>query len=208
MSRPTIHVPLRSETRGATVPVARRPDSGRPTEVGTRMTAAAARVLAVLRIGIGFIFLWAFLDKTFALGFSTGKDATTGVVDRFGPAAWIHGGSPTSGFLGHLDGTFAGAFSWMAGHAWADWLFMVGLLAIGLALILGVTLRLAAIAGGLLLVLMWAAELPLATNPAIDEHLLYAVAMIFFAMTAAGDTWGLGPMWSRTKAVARVPWLR
>ena len=44
---------------------------------------AARRVLAVLRIMFGFYFLWAFLDKTFGLGFAT-------------PAAkaWINGGSP------------------------------------------------------------------------------------------------------------------
>ena len=49
--------------------------------------------------GLGWVFLWAFLDKTFGLGFGTGLDAETGVVDRFGDAAWINGGSPTLGFL-------------------------------------------------------------------------------------------------------------
>ncbi|MEU1639921.1 hypothetical protein ABZ440_44135, partial [Nonomuraea sp. NPDC005701] len=45
-------------------------------------------VWAVARIAIGWIFLWAFLDKTFGWGFATpaGK-------------AWVAGGSPTTGFL-------------------------------------------------------------------------------------------------------------
>ena len=45
-------------------------------------------VWAITRISIGWIFLWAFLDKTFGWGFATpaGK-------------AWISGGSPTTGFL-------------------------------------------------------------------------------------------------------------
>ena len=34
-------------------------------------SVAARRALAVLRYATGFIFLWAFLDKTFGLGFST-----------------------------------------------------------------------------------------------------------------------------------------
>ena len=52
-------------------------------------------VAAALRLSLGWVFMWAFLDKTFALGFGTGRDGETGVVDRFGDAAWINGGSPT-----------------------------------------------------------------------------------------------------------------
>src|SRR5687767_13503492 len=57
-----------------------------------------ARALATLRIAFGITFLWAFLDKTFALGFHTGYDQE-GNLDRFGDAAWINGASPTEGFL-------------------------------------------------------------------------------------------------------------
>ena len=48
---------------------------------------------------------------------------------------------------------------------WADWLFMIGLLVIGLALVLGFTMRIAASAGVAMLVLMWSAVLPPANNP-------------------------------------------
>ncbi len=44
-------------------------------------------VAAALRISLGWTFLWAFLDKLFALGFATGRDPVTGIADRFGPAA-------------------------------------------------------------------------------------------------------------------------
>ena len=53
-------------------------------------------------------------------------------------------------------------FNNIAGTWWADWLFMLGLLTIGVALILGIGLRFAAIAGSIMMVLMWAAEWPLA----------------------------------------------
>ena len=38
---------------------------------GAMLTRTAARALAVLRIATGFVFLWAFLDKTFGLGYAT-----------------------------------------------------------------------------------------------------------------------------------------
>src|SRR6478736_3140440 len=89
-------------------------------------SVAARQVLAVLRIAFGFTFLWAFFDKLLALGYSTGR-ADNGTVDRFGSAAWIHGGSPTEGFLKFgADGPLQGFYHSIAGAAWADWLFMLG----------------------------------------------------------------------------------
>ena len=121
---------------------------------------AAARVL------LGWIFIWAFFDKVFGLGFSTTSDH-----------AWVNGGSPTTGFLSHVSGPFANFFHSMAGTAWADWLFMAGLLGIGVALITGIAVRLAALAGSVLLFMMWMASLPLDTNPAIDDHLVYVTML-------------------------------
>jgi thiosulfate dehydrogenase (quinone) large subunit len=85
---------------------------------------------------------------------------------------------------------------------------MLGLLAIGVALILGVGLRIAAIAGTLMLVLMWAAEWPLAqftssgaasgsSHPFMDYHLIYALSMIVLAVIGAGSYFGLGSWWTR-----------
>lgn len=171
----------------------------------------ARQGLAVLRIGFGLTFLWAFFDKLLALGFATGKNAETGAVDYFGPDAWVNGGSPTFGFLNFgvpEDNPMRDFFNGMAGDAWADWLFMIGLAGIGLALVSGVGIRLAAITGGLLYMLMWAASLPLENNPAIDDHVLGAVALVVFALTLAGDTWGLGKTWAKTNIVRRFPVLR
>jgi thiosulfate dehydrogenase (quinone) large subunit len=86
--------------------------AGLTVEITTEEPAAqqwARFIAAVTRISLGWVFLWAFLDKAFALGHETGVDPQTGAVDYFGPAAWIHGGSPTAGFLGHaVDGPLAG----------------------------------------------------------------------------------------------------
>lgn len=170
----------------------------------------ARQGLAALRILFGLTFLWAFFDKLLALGYSTGVNPATGATDRFGDAAWIHGGSPTQGYLSHVAGSnwFHGIFTAMAGAAWVDWLFMLGLLGVGLSLTAGVGLRIAAISGGLLYLMMWAASFPLTTNPVIDDHVVGFVALAVFALTLAGDTWGLGRAWAKTQFVRRFPILR
>lgn len=171
---------------------------------------SARQGLAALRIGFGLTFLWAFFDKLLALGYATGVDRETGAVDRFGPAAWINEGSPTFGFLSNVseDNWLHGFFTSMAGDTWANWLFMLGLLGIGLALTFGVGIRMAAITGGLLYIMMWLAAMPLENNPVIDDHLIGAVALTVFALTLAGDTWGLGKTWAKTNLVRKFPVLR
>src|ERR1044071_6033744 len=120
------------------------------TAAGTDRTKAVRYTLAGLRLALGWVFLWAFVDKLF--GFGLGTPAKN---------AWINGGSPTKGFLGNaVAGPFEGLYHSIAGAVWADWLFMTGLAAIGVALLLGIGMRVAAAAGSLLLVLMWTAVLP------------------------------------------------
>ncbi|MFG1827420.1 hypothetical protein ACGFIJ_33515 [Microbispora bryophytorum] len=162
-------------------------------------TAGPVRyVWAAARIAIGWVFLWAFLDKLFGWGLAT-------------PAAkaWTNGGSPTAGFLkGTADHTLGGLFTTLAGQPWVDWLFMTGLAGIATALILGIGMRIAATTGGLLLLTMWAAELPLTTNPIIDEHIIYAIVLIGLTLTGAGTTLGLGTQWTATPLVRRYPILK
>ena len=177
-------------------------------QVDHHSTHLAERALAVLRIGFGLTFLWAFFDKLLALGFSTGRD-DTGAVDRFGDAAWLNGGSPTEGFLAFgADGPFKGFYNSIAGAAWADVLFMLGLLGIGLALTLGAATRVACVAGAVLYVLMWTVVLPPENHPVLDDHLLGAMTLVVLGLLAAGDTWGLGARLSRSDLVQRFPFLR
>lgn len=177
------------------------------------VSTPAAKALAVLRIGFGLTFLWAFFDKLLALGFSTGRsvDPATGAetVARFGDAAWINGASPTEGFLAFgAAGPFQDFYNGIAGAVWADWLFMAGLLGIGAALTLGVGMRLASLSGAVLYVLMWTVALPPANNPVLDDHLLGAITLVVLMLTAAGTTWGLGRVWNRMPLVRRQAWLR
>jgi thiosulfate dehydrogenase [quinone] large subunit len=177
--------------------------------VATARSPGGPQLLAVLRILTGLTFLWAFLDKAFGLGYATGA-----------AKAWINGGSPTKGFLGGVDvGPLQAVFRSWAGSGIADWLFMIGLLGIGSALVLGIGMRVAAVAGAVLLLAMWVASWPMAavnaageptssTNPLIDDHLINAVLVIALAVYAAGNTWGFGKAWSGLPLVRRMPWLR
>ena len=120
-----------------------------------------------LRLAIGFIFLWAFVDKVFGLGFATTSKN-----------AWMNGGSPTTGFL--LNGThgpLATFFQGLAGVAIVDWLFMAGLLFVGLTLILNKYVFWGAVTGSLMLFLMYIAAFPPSNNPLIDEHIIYILVL-------------------------------
>lgn len=153
--------------------------------------------LAVARIMIGLVFLWAFFDKLFGLGFSTAADKS-----------WLSGGSPTAGFLQfgvNPDGPLAGMFQSLAGLAWVDWLFMLGLLGIGLALVLGIGLRIAAVTGSLLMIMMWLALLPLENHPVIDDHLVYAV--VLWMAASARREWSLTDSWLSLDFVKKNKWL-
>ncbi|HLS13062.1 MAG TPA: DoxX family protein [Beutenbergiaceae bacterium] len=157
------------------------------------------KVLAISRIVIGFTFLWAFLDKLFGLQYSTPAEN-----------AWIDGGSPAQGFIGGID-NFAGGFFAIFQNPFGDVLFMLGLLGIGVAMIAGAGLRIAAVGGTLLMFFMWLATFPVAgeaTNPILTSHWHEALLLIIAALTLSGDTWGLGRWWANTTLVQKASWLR
>lgn len=198
---PGLHLPSLRRTR--------RDSSA--TAVTHRAEAHTVRdyAFASLRLLTGFVFLWAFLDKAFGFGYATASGQ-----------GWVDGGSPTKGFLSNVAaGPMESTFHSWAGDAWTDWLFMLGLLGIGVALVSGIALRLAALAGTLMMALMWMAEWPpakhlsdggasMSTNPLVEYHLIYAVALIALAAASSGDTLGVGRLWARLPVVRRNHWLR
>jgi thiosulfate dehydrogenase [quinone] large subunit len=170
-------------------------------------SSVGRRVLAVTRLATGFIFLWAFLDKTFGLHYSTGAAVAEGDPSL----SWINGGTPSQGFLTFAaQGPFKDFFNSISGVA-TDWLFMLGMLGVGLAVMLGIGMRVAAVSGALIMAMMWLAEWPPtqgSTNPLVDYHVIYALVLILSAVLLAGDTWGLGRWWARLPIVQRWGWLR
>lgn len=152
----------------------------------------------VLRLLMGWIFLWAFLDKTFGLGFATTSEK-----------AWIFGGSPTFGFLSFATkGPFAEFYQSLAGNGLVDWMFMLGLLFVGVTLVTGIFVRLGSLVGISMMILMYtAASLPPENNPFVDEHIIYAIVMFGFIVSKPGNYLGLGKSWSENKIVKKLGFL-
>ncbi|MBN1315848.1 MAG: hypothetical protein JXA42_10285 [Anaerolineales bacterium] len=159
-------------------------------------------VWAAARISLGWVFLWAFIDKLLGLGFATPAENS-----------WLAGGSPTAGYLGFaVAGPLSGVYNSLAGNPVIDWLFMLGLLGIGLGLILGIDMKIASYGGVVLMLLMWSSNLPPANNPFMDDHIMYAILLVGLAAVRAEYTLGLGKWWDSlvarltfNKTVKRTP---
>ena len=134
-------------------------------------------VLGILRLSMGLTFLWAFVDKLWGLGFATKLEN-----------AWLSGGSPTTGFLKFgVHGPFTEFFNSLAGSALVDWLFMLGLLFIGITLTLGIMTKLGGWAGILMLLLMYlAVGLPPEHHPFIEDHFVYIFVILAVMWSGAG----------------------
>jgi thiosulfate dehydrogenase [quinone] large subunit len=184
-------------TNGAATITAPRPSAQTVTARPSSSDRPFVRyVWAATRLCLGWTFLWPFMDKAFGLGHETAS-----------ADAWFSGGNPTQGFLSHSVGPFSGIYQDIAGAGVVNVLFMGGLLGIGLALLLGIAMRPACIAGVTMLMLMWSASLPPENNLFMDDHIIYALVLIGLAAVGAGKTLGLGERWARTEVVRKHSWL-
>ena len=163
----------------------------------SRSAVAARYLLAGIRIALGWVFLWAFLDKLFGLGHAT-PTARPGSTAAAPPRASSAAPRARSAASSRHRRQRLGRRLFMlrpAGHRRrADRSASA--------------MRFAAIAGALLLVLMWTAVLPPANNPFMDDHLIYAAILIVLALLGAGNTLGFGKAWSATPLVRNATWLK
>ena len=153
---------------------------------------------SLLRIALGFIFFWAFLDKLLGLNFATphGK-------------SWLDGVSPTAGFLEFaVKGPFTKLFNSLSGIPLIDWIFMAGLLLIGLAFILGIGQKIAGYSGAVLIFLIYITQLPLKNNPLIDEHIIYLLLFLIFSKNEVGLNFSIHKWWERTNLVKKYKILK
>lgn len=150
-------------------------------------------VLGILRIFMGLIFLWAFFDKLLGLGFATTPEK-----------AWLAGGSPTFGFLSFgVHGPLSNFYHSIAGNGAIEWLFMLGLLFIGITLTFGIMVRLGSLAGATMMLLMYSSLIPPENNPFIDEHIIYGLIMGIIAFGNAGKYFGFGNKWYNSALVQK-----
>lgn len=170
----------------------------------TPTTAIASRPLqqislGLIRLGVGWALFWSGIDKVFGLGFSTPPAQSV-----------LAGASPTKGFLLYglpADAPAAALLKPLAGHPVADALFLLATVGAGLALMLGIGTRVAAIGGAVLMLNLWFASLPLEYNPFLDQHLFYAIALLSVPVFDSGRYLGLGNAWRNLPLVRDHRWL-
>jgi len=172
-----------------------------------RLSRGQGVAVAIMRIAMGIVFLWAGLEKA------------------IGTAGWT-----AAGFLGHATG---GTLGWpfVSGDAAASTVFnpthdfwvglstnpslmaavnflvVFGELAIGAALILGLATRFAAICGTLMMVLFFFAAWDFALG-IVNEHLIYALITAFLGYIGAGRYFGLDGLLEKAGVVERTPALK
>ncbi len=156
-------------------------------------------MITLMRLSLGWVFTWNFLDKLFGFGYPTPKGE-----------AWIDGVSPTEEFLlyGTAESPFVEVLQAMAGQSWVDWLFMVGLAFVGSALILGIMTRMAGVLGALMVLLIFLAILPPEENLLITYHIIYLLVFLLLSAVPSGEWFGLGKWWSGTRLVKGFPFLK
>ena len=163
----------------------------------TRERRAVDHYLATLRIVIGFMFLWAFIDKLFGFGFATPLGQ-----------GWLAGVSPTTGFLAQATyGPFVNWFHALSGSGLVDWLFMLGLLFVGTSYITGAALRPASLAGMLMMTLKFLSLFPPKTNPFLDEHVLFFLLFLAYSTGELGHPTSFDEWWRTTALVKAIPFL-
>lgn len=158
--------------------------------------------IGVFRLVFGWIWIWAFLDKLFGLGFATASDR-----------AWINGGSPTIGYLSfgvNPESPFASFFTetLVQFEFILNFMFMGMLLFVGVTMLTGVLVRLGSVAGLIFSFSVYLATIPLANNPIVDVHVLYMLTFVMFIFTDAGRFLGLGDRFSSLDIVKRFPILK
>ena len=153
--------------------------------------------LAILRIILGWMFLWAFFDKLFGLGFST--PAGSGMID---------GGSPSSFVVYVTGGIFGDLFNNLAGNGFIDILMMLGLLALSISLILGITSKLGTFGAILFCVMMFLLHVPPSDNPIVDYHIVYVIAILAVYWLGGFGRLSLYDKWMSMGIVKRFPILQ
>lgn len=148
--------------------------------------------VAMLRIGVGIIFLWAGLDKLIGSGpkgFSAAgflSHATSGTL------GWpFVTGTPAEGTIFNPTHDFWVSLSQNAGAMQVvNFLVVFGEIGIGLALILGLFTRFAAIMGTLMMLLFFVAAWEF-SDGVVNQHLTYALVCATLAGLGAGKYYGL-----------------
>lgn len=137
------------------------------------MTNALRNTMLVLRVAMGWLFLYAGLAKI--------------LNPQWTAAGYLKGAKTLTGLYGW--------FSAPQNIGWVNFLNEWGLALIGLALIFGALTRYAAWAGIAMMALYYLPVLNFpyvgANSYLVDEHVIYILVLLILAFGRAGNYWGL-----------------
>ena len=168
------------------------------------ITRARERGLLLLRLTVGWVFLFAGVEKVLQLGGNGPFDAT-GFL-KFGTAGTWPGladgavANPTQSFWSGLvaDPGLMSAINFIVPF---------GEIAIGVALMLGLFTRFASVMGVLMMLGFWVAAWDFG-NGIVNEQLIVAILTGIVGYSAAGEIYGLDRRVEQTTVVRRTPALK
>jgi thiosulfate dehydrogenase [quinone] large subunit len=152
----------------------------------------AQLAVAIGRIVIGIIFLWAGLDKLIGTegGFSAAGFLAHGTAGTLG---WPFVATDAQGPFNPTMDLWVGLSGNDGAMAVVNFLVVFGEIGIGISLVLGLFTRFAAAMGALMMLLFFFAAWDWAYG-IVNQHLTYAVVTFGLAIVGAGNYYGLDAM--------------
>jgi thiosulfate dehydrogenase [quinone] large subunit len=168
------------------------------------LSRGQGRLVAILRIAVGSIFLAAGVQKAFL---SEEPFSSVGFL-KFGTAGTPILSAPVEGVVYNPT---QGLWIAMAGNAdlmaIVNWMVVFGQIAIGVALILGLATRFASICGTLMMLFFFLAAWEF-EHGVVNQHLTYALVTGFLGYIGAGRYYGLDAIVEKLSWVRATPQLR
>jgi len=175
-----------------------------------RIPRGGAITIAVMRIALGLVYLWAFISQGFGIGYTNKAtpppDSPAGApvvyewtfnVDA--DNGWITSGFDHSPTEAYVDNNLHGPLAFIPQNlptGLVDFMWIFALAGLGIALTFGVFANIAGWGGFVMNILIWLATFPPSTNPLIDgEHVTFALAILLFMWLQASNYWGVGRWW-------------
>ena len=161
-----------------------------------------AKGLAALRVFLGAGFLYAGLEKVFDFA-GSGKPFTSAGFLQFGTNGTLPGSDPKA-IVNPTHDLWVSLATNTQLIGFIDGLVVVGELAIGAALILGLATRFAGVMGAILMGFITVAAWSFAFGP-VNETMLYAAVALYLAYAEAGLVYGLDAIIEKSDVVVHQP---
>jgi thiosulfate dehydrogenase [quinone] large subunit len=169
------------------------------------ITRTRERGILVLRLVLGWVFLFAGGEKLLGLGGSGEPFSAFGFL-KFGTAgSWP--GAAEGAIVNPTQAFWVSLTTNPAAMGYIDFIVPVGQLLIGAALILGLATRFAGVMGALMMGFFFVAAWDFGFG-IVNPHFVYGTLALFLAYARAGDIYGLDAFIERLPAVQRAPALR